>query len=708
MEQRNRGIDLLRMTAMWMVVILHILNKGGVLAAAAPLSAGQGTARLLETAAYCAVNCYGLISGYVGVQRRFRYSGALALWLRVAFYTLGITAVFACLMPGSVNGDRVLRAFFPVLFRQYWYVTAYFGMCLFIPFFNLLLNRLSKGQLRLLALSIVLVFSVLPTLRQKDVFLTDNGYSVLWLSCLYLLGGVLRLCGRQTSRRPASRGAIYAGCVLATWLVRLAGDRLWMARTGHLCDKVLLTAYTSPTVLLAAVALVLCFTALNIGPRFGRFIKYYDNLFAKNNTALFMDDSKFIDHLILSLGRPVLVEFEYDIVKIQQEGYASIQEILDKYDFRFSEGLRTCLKVVQAVEEGDLFREGVQYNAIYEYKMKIVKTYTELVKNELEKRGWLEGPLYINEVHAGTFDAILRALDAGKGKEAKKILFAAAEEDFEHDRIKECYHKELEVDKQLAPIRALNAFYEPVQVDLWGSCITREILNEDTGRFKIGKYAYRNSFLFAFDEPIPYDDTKFENLSLFENSNWRVGYIKSAFHKDLPGQLEATGSKWLLLDFYDLICDVVKYRGGYLTADSEVRGLGFYKEIKDDCELTTVEDVLSDEEIKARFDTFIEFLKRRYGKQIIFIKADVKLKFLDYQRRKKNIRGYKQATLKKKKAFLQKWQDYFEKQMDCHVIDYAKDYDADDLCVSGAFMVHYEKEFYEKGYQALLDIIYRG
>ena len=262
MEQRNRGIDLLRMTAMWMVVILHILNKGGVLAAAAPLSAGQGTARLLETAAYCAVNCYGLISGYVGVQRRFRYSGALALWLRVAFYTLGITAVFACLMPGSVNGDRVLRAFFPVLFRQYWYVTAYFGMCLFIPFFNLLLNRLSKGQLRLLALSIVLVFSVLPTLRQKDVFLTDNGYSVLWLSCLYLLGGVLRLCGRQTSRRPASRGAIYAGCVLATWLVRLAGDRLWMARTGHLCDKVLLTAYTSPTVLLAAVALVLCFAAL--------------------------------------------------------------------------------------------------------------------------------------------------------------------------------------------------------------------------------------------------------------------------------------------------------------------------------------------------------------------------------------------------------------------------------------------------------------
>ena len=78
MEQRNRGIDLLRMTAMWMVVILHILNKGGVLAAAAPLFAGQGTARLLETAAYCAVNCYGLISAYVAALPVQRCAGPVA------------------------------------------------------------------------------------------------------------------------------------------------------------------------------------------------------------------------------------------------------------------------------------------------------------------------------------------------------------------------------------------------------------------------------------------------------------------------------------------------------------------------------------------------------------------------------------------------------------------------------------------------------
>ena len=273
MKERNPGIDLLRMAAMWMVVILHVLNKGGVLEATVPLSAGRETARLLELGAYCAVNCYALISGYVGVQRRFHYGSAIALWLRVVFYTLGVTAVFAIFRPETVTANRWLRAVFPVLFRQYWYVTAYFGMCLFIPFFNHLLRSLTRHQARVLAASLILVFSILPTLRQKDVFLTDNGYSVLWISCLYLLGGILKLHGPAPQGKCRRWAAVYVLCVLITWGVKLAGDRLWMLRQGTVCDRVLLSTYTSPTILLVAVALVLCFAGLRIPAAAGQWIQ---------------------------------------------------------------------------------------------------------------------------------------------------------------------------------------------------------------------------------------------------------------------------------------------------------------------------------------------------------------------------------------------------------------------------------------------------
>lgn len=441
--------------------------------------------------------------------------------------------------------------------------------------------------------------------------------------------------------------------------------------------------------------------------RLGRFIKYYDNLYSKNNVALFMDDSVFLDHLVLQLSREILAEYESDLVAIQAAGYRSIDEILENYNFKFSALLHECLRAVRAVEAGDIYDSSVDYEVIFEYHLKLIDPFMELVKKEIEKIGVVEGELWINRFHCRNYYHALLLYRSGKQGALKKLVLNLGGSVTEKAKCKELLRKAGRETGNLlqACMRAMNRYYEPILVDLWGSCITREILNEDDGRFRIGKYAYRNSFLFAFDQPIPYDDSKFEDLSLFENSSWRVGYIKSAFHKDLPQQLKQTESQWLLLDFYDLICDVVKYQGGILTADSEVRGLKFYKQIKEECQITSIDAVLSDEEIKERFIVFIQFIKERYGKNVILVKADVKTRFLDYRRSMKPIRGYKKETLLKKKKFLNKWQDYFLEHMDCHVIDNARKYHADDLCVSGAFMVHYEKEFYEKGYRQIRKII---
>lgn len=444
--------------------------------------------------------------------------------------------------------------------------------------------------------------------------------------------------------------------------------------------------------------------------RLGRFIKYYDNLYDKNRVHLLMDDKKFIDHLVLQLSREILVEYESDFVEIEAKGYSSIEEILNNHNFKFAASLKQCLEVVQAVEEGDIFREGVSYEVIFRYHLKVIDRFAELVKDEFEKGGWLDGEIYMNRFHCQHYYFALRACLENRAAALKKYVIGMDKKPEEQNKRKalvKAMRKEYG-EPLRAYVNAMNRYFEPILVDLWGSCITREILNEDTGRFRIGKYAYRNSFLFAFDEPIPYEESNFDDLSLFENSSWRVGYIRSAFHKDLPADLQQTESKWLLVDFYDLICDVVEYHGGVLTADREVRALKFYKQIKDECTLTSVEDVLDDEEIRRRMEKFIQFIKERYGKNIVFIRADVKTRFLDYQRQFQPMRGHKKAVLLKKKEFLNRWQDYFEEHADCYVIDYARQYKADDLCVSGAFMVHYQKEFYERGYEALVDIIYRG
>ena len=107
-SERNHGIELLRIFAMLLAAVLHILKKGGVITASEGNLAAYSTVWLLEAAAYCAVNCYALISGYVGYSDRpkpRRLARCIELWLQVVFYSVIITTVYCIAGVGSVGGD---------------------------------------------------------------------------------------------------------------------------------------------------------------------------------------------------------------------------------------------------------------------------------------------------------------------------------------------------------------------------------------------------------------------------------------------------------------------------------------------------------------------------------------------------------------------------------------------------------------------------
>ena len=270
MKQRNFGVDLLRMAAMFLVAVLHVLGAGGVLDSAAPLSPDYMTAWLLETAAFCAVNCYALLSGFVGLGGRFRYANLALLWCQVAFYTLLIPLVFALARPGTVGEWALLRGFFPAMSNHYWYFTAYFALFFFIPALNFLVERLGERQMKALAISLVAVFSILPTVFQTavlpifpgDLFIEYGGYSPLWLAVLYILGAYVRKYDRLLS--PGKALGLYAACVAVSWGEKMAVEWGWLRVTGSFKSSGILVSYTSPTMLLAAFALLSLFYHLRI------------------------------------------------------------------------------------------------------------------------------------------------------------------------------------------------------------------------------------------------------------------------------------------------------------------------------------------------------------------------------------------------------------------------------------------------------------
>ena len=262
-SERNHGIELLRIFAMLLAAVLHILKKGGVITASEGNLAAYSTVWLLEAAAYCAVNCYALISGYVGYSDRpkpLRLARCIELWLQVVFYSVIITTVYCIAGVGSVGVSNFADAFLPVTSKQYWYFTAYIGMFFFIPLLNALVRRLNRRALVSLCIMLIAVFSLYDTFAsfwKKDPLALVGGHSPLWLGVLYIFGAAMKKLRVPESMSSKKALLIYASAAVFTALFKITGDRLLRFVPGSLFVR-----DTSPTVLLCAAALSVAFARL--------------------------------------------------------------------------------------------------------------------------------------------------------------------------------------------------------------------------------------------------------------------------------------------------------------------------------------------------------------------------------------------------------------------------------------------------------------
>lgn len=271
-SERNHGIELLRIFAMLLAAVLHILKKGGVITASEGNLAAYSTVWLLEAAAYCAVNCYALISGYVGYSDRpkpLRLARCIELWLQVVFYSVIITTVYCIAGVGSVGVSDFADAFLPVTSKQYWYFTAYIGMFFFIPLLNALVRRLNRRALVSLCIMLIAVFSLYDTFAsfwKKDPLALVGGHSPLWLGVLYIFGAAMKKLHVPESMSSKKALLIYASAAVFTALFKITGDRLLRFVPGSLFVR-----DTSPTVLLCAAALLVAFARFKPGRKLTEF-----------------------------------------------------------------------------------------------------------------------------------------------------------------------------------------------------------------------------------------------------------------------------------------------------------------------------------------------------------------------------------------------------------------------------------------------------
>ena len=274
-NQRNYGIDLLRITSMIMILILHILGQGGILNQFNPLSLNYEMMWFLEIACFCAVNCYGLISGYVGIDKQYSYSNLILLWLQVFYYSVLITIIFAVLNPGTVGKANFVFSLLPVFTKRYWYFSSYFALALFIPFINKSLNKFTKNEACIL-ISILFVFtSVIPTFLSfgNDPFSLKSGYSAIWLLELYIIGAFIKKFGLFDNIKSKTLMLIYFIIIIISLIFKSVMDIISI----NIIDSNLLIDYTSPTIFISALCLFIVFIRLKVDFKLCNLISFFSS-----------------------------------------------------------------------------------------------------------------------------------------------------------------------------------------------------------------------------------------------------------------------------------------------------------------------------------------------------------------------------------------------------------------------------------------------
>lgn len=266
--ERLANFELLRIVAMFMIISLHYLVKGGVVSAISECDTDVNIlAGILEAFCIVAVNCYVLISGYFCLESEWKPGRIVSLLGQVLFYSVLVTV--AGIVTGAVSVAELsvydwARYLLPVSTEHYWFVTAYLFMYLFAPILGRGLSQLREKQLREIMIALVFFFSVIKTVVPIS-FVTDRfGYDFGWFLCLFVVAAYIRRFGFRPLEKTANAASLYVVMCLVVFGVSFVAGRLSDRIQAFAYYKNMPYCYNYFPVLVASVSLFYIFKNWNL------------------------------------------------------------------------------------------------------------------------------------------------------------------------------------------------------------------------------------------------------------------------------------------------------------------------------------------------------------------------------------------------------------------------------------------------------------
>ena len=252
-KSRNSTIEVLRIVAMVAIVAHHYGVHGGVMEGTN--SAGTGVAlSVISGFGKWGVNLFVLAGAYFMVERATRGRALASIYsqvLPISWLILGLTAIFA--IDTLTLGDAK-AAIMPVIFSQYWFVTAYVMLVLIGPYLALLARTLTQKQLGRLIIVGVVLWSALSIVDGVWLGVSHLG----WFALLFMIAAYIKLHPIPGSRKSWTIAAIASVAALLFGLLAFTVYR-WATvgdASGLAWPREILAGEYAPLALASAVCVL--------------------------------------------------------------------------------------------------------------------------------------------------------------------------------------------------------------------------------------------------------------------------------------------------------------------------------------------------------------------------------------------------------------------------------------------------------------------
>lgn len=192
--KKQTNFEMLRILSMLFIITLHILTHTEVLNNCENLTTKYYILWIINSIALTGINIYVLISGYFLIESKFKISKVIKIWSEVLFYSVSIYIALNLFGIIEFNIKEAIRAFMPILSKQYWFATVYILMYILSPYMNKLLNNMSKKENKIFMILIVILCCIINVIANP---LTGGqvkilGGNIITFLMLYIIAANIR------------------------------------------------------------------------------------------------------------------------------------------------------------------------------------------------------------------------------------------------------------------------------------------------------------------------------------------------------------------------------------------------------------------------------------------------------------------------------------------------------------------------------------